>query len=474
MPSHPAHNFKTTFRDRRFGALLRRLARDRPAGVRPRPETIVLDPAPGVTPSPRPPVRIFVGTEPAQFRAERVLIWSIRRQRDPARRYEIHLMKDLAGFDRHGWKTGFTGYRYAVPHLAGGHGRAIYNDVDQIYLADPAELFDLEMHGKGQLGITERENSVMLLDCAVMAPVWPATGRRRGEKHKRFRAAVHAAGLWGPLPGVWNARDGEYVAGQSKLLHFTTLQTQPWQPFPRELRYRPHPLLAVWETLEREADAAGFTVFTATRPSQRYAELLALNQAAHAAGGAGRGLRAAETFRGKSLREHIAPIAALVRQHRAATLLDYGAGKAELYARAPGAPATSRLRTMPAWGEATVTCYDPAYPPFAAPLEDTYDGVICTDVLEHIADDDVPWVLDALFAHARRFVYAVAACFPARKTLADGSNAHVTLQPPEWWHAQLEAASRRRPGIAWVLCAQTSRHGRLLRGDRVYRGGGAP
>ena len=28
------------------------------------------------------------------------------------------------------------------PHIAGGSGRAIYNDVDQVYLADPGELFD--------------------------------------------------------------------------------------------------------------------------------------------------------------------------------------------------------------------------------------------------------------------------------------------------------------------------------------------
>src|SRR4029078_5113514 len=131
----------------------------------------------------------------------------------------------------HRWKTGFTRYRYAVPDLAGQTGRAIYNDVDQIYLADPGELFDLDMQGRAQLGIDERENSVMLLDCAAMARVWHAADARNGQKHQPFRAAVHAAALWAPPPGVWNARDGEYVAGQTKLLHFTTLQTQPWRQF---------------------------------------------------------------------------------------------------------------------------------------------------------------------------------------------------------------------------------------------------
>ncbi|TFG61325.1 MAG: hypothetical protein E4H32_07520, partial [Nitrospirales bacterium] len=82
---------------------------------------------------PKTPVRIFVGTETAQARAERIFVWSIDVVRDPSRTYEIYLMKELNGFDRRRWLTGFTNYRFAIPELAGGSGRAIYNDVDQIY-----------------------------------------------------------------------------------------------------------------------------------------------------------------------------------------------------------------------------------------------------------------------------------------------------------------------------------------------------
>ncbi|MGN6719598.1 MAG: ELM1/GtrOC1 family putative glycosyltransferase, partial [Candidatus Binatia bacterium] len=78
----------------------------------------------GVAPSPKPPVRIFLGTEPAQYRAERVFFWSIERVRDPSRIYEIYLMKDLVGFDRTRWLTGFTNYRLAIPDFAGGYGKA--------------------------------------------------------------------------------------------------------------------------------------------------------------------------------------------------------------------------------------------------------------------------------------------------------------------------------------------------------------
>src|SRR5260221_6360123 len=137
-----------------------------PPGSRPRPARIVLDVRDGVTGSAKPPVRMFVGTEPAQYRAERVFVWSVEQARDPSRVYEIYLMADLAGFDRRRWLTGFTNYRFAIPHFAGGSGRAIYNDVDQIYLRDPAELFDMDMGDAGFLSITARDTSVMLIDCA--------------------------------------------------------------------------------------------------------------------------------------------------------------------------------------------------------------------------------------------------------------------------------------------------------------------
>lgn len=460
-------SFKTKYYHKRIGHLLR-LDRDRPLGLREAPELIVLDVEPGVTPSEKPPVRIYLGTEPAQHRAERVFVWSILQVRDPARRYEIYLMKDLQGFDRARWKTGFTNYRYAIPDLAGKQGRAIYNDVDQIYLADPAELFDMDMNGCGQLCITERETAVMLLDCERMATIWHRADAERSEKHKFFRHRVHAIeGMWGLLPGIWNARDHEYEAGVSKLLHYTTLQTQPWQPFPKVLRYKNNPNGDIWFEMEKAADAAGFTLFTEENPSQGYRKLLEMYRTMHEEGWTQAGWSAAETFDGKSLNRHIAPVAVLIRETGAKTLLDFGAGKGKFYKPYAGEDPGSRFKSMAQWGDTRVTCYDPGYEPYAGPLEEAYDGVISTDVLEHITEEDIPWVLDKLFRHATHFVYAVAACYPARKVLPDGQNAHCTVQPPEWWREQMEGAARRNPGVKWQLCARVK--GPLGKSDRVFR-----
>src|SRR3546814_252240 len=382
--------FKIRYYHKRIGHLLR-LDRSRPAGTRDEPELVALDPLSGVTPSEKPPVRIFLGTEPAQHRAERVFVWSILQARDPARRYEIYLMKDLKGFDRDRWKTGFTNYRYAIPDLAGKAGRAIYNDVDQVYLADPAELFDMDMQGAGQLCISERETAVMLLDCEKMAKIWQRPEAERGHKKIYFHDRVQSTpGMWRRLSGVWNARDHEYEPGVSKVLHYTTLQTQPWRPFPKVLRYRDNPNGDVWFEMERAADAAGFTLFTEERPSRGYRHLLEMYRTMHEDGWAQANWSGKQTFDGKSLSRHIQPIAVLVRETGAGTLLDYGSGKAKAYAPYPGEPADSRFKSLPDWGDVKVTCYDPGYEPFSGPIEPAYDGVICTDVLEHITGDDIP------------------------------------------------------------------------------------
>ena len=125
----------------------------------------------------------------AGARTDGTILWSIEQVRDPSRVYEIHLMKELDGFRNLLWNTGFTNYRFAVPHFAGYRGRAIYNDVDQIYLADPAELFDAELGDHGYLAVSETDTSVMLIDCDKMGRFWTLDGARKRRKYGLIEAA---------------------------------------------------------------------------------------------------------------------------------------------------------------------------------------------------------------------------------------------------------------------------------------------
>jgi len=376
------------------------------------PECVTLGVRPGHRPSGRPPVRIFLGTEDAQRRAERVFFCSVEKARDPGRVYEIYLMKNLPGFARRKWRTGFTNYRFAIPDFAGRAGRAIYNDVDQIYSADPGELFDLDMDAHGYLAISPKDTSVMLIDCARMAPWWNLEAARGGDKRALTDAPAAVPGLWGELDGGWNARDMEYRPGRSRLLHYTTLHLQPWQPTPEQYSYHPHPLGDLWFDLEREADRERFHVFTRERPSTAF----------------------------ERLRERTAASAEPVAAPSEAGLrfLDQWGGAERLHASLGHAPPAG-------WSGAHVDlAKTDAWP------DEPAQAIAATDLLEHAPEADVPWLLDTLFAHAARALYLRIAC--ARGTGAAGDRP-ATSGPddPAWWRERVEQAAARNPGRCWRL-----------------------
>ncbi|MDV7212766.1 hypothetical protein R4769_16585, partial [Azotobacter beijerinckii] len=230
---------------------------------------VVLEARPGAPEAPA--VRIFLGTQPEQHRAERIFFYSLLKVRDPQRRYEVFRMTDLPGFDRQGWRTGFTNYRFAIPYLAGCQGRAIYNDVDQIFTTDPAELFDLPMGEHAYLALSPQDTAVMLIDCAQMARCWTFAKACRKSKKSLCAEAAAEPGRWGALDPRWHARDLEYRHGESKLLHYTALHLQPWRPTPEQYSYNINPFAEHFLNLEQSADAEGYEIYTAAAPSPDFA-----------------------------------------------------------------------------------------------------------------------------------------------------------------------------------------------------------
>ena len=295
----------------------------------------------------------------------------------------------------------------------------------------------------------------MLIDCDVMAPVWTLEDVQAGHGHAHFKAAMSAAGLLGDMPGTWNSRDGEFPVEETDCLHYTTLHTQPWKPFPDQLRYAESPLGKLWHDLERSADHAGYLLFTRSTPTDESTHLIEQYRLLHAGGTAAKEANpdTPEPFTGASLVKHFERIGRLATG--ASKVLDYGAGKACGYTIPDGEAPDSALRQTEAWPDVSVRCYDPGHAPFATLPDEKFDGVISTDVVEHLSPFDVPWVLDEIFSYAQKFVYVVAACYPAKKILPDGRNAHTTLLPPYWWRMQMELAARRHPGIEWVLVTET-------------------
>jgi len=185
-------------------------------------------------------------------------------------------------------------------------------------------------------------------------------------------------------------------------------------------------------------------------PSPRYRRLLEQYRLMHERGEPHLGIPPDATFPGKSLPPQAGHIRRLVKQSGATTILDYGSGKGMQYLpqhivdTVTGAEYAD-MREY--WGVESIRCYDPAYAPFTALPESTYDGVISTDVLEHCPEEDMPWIVAELFSYSRRFVFANVACFPAQKCLPSGGNAHCTIRPTKWWRELILQCAASYPDI---------------------------
>lgn len=412
--------------------------RSRPQGIRATPEKIVLEVRDGFAHSHKPPVRIFIGSESAQGRAERILVWSIEQTRDPGRVYEIFLMKELSGFDRRRWLTGFTNYRFAIPEFSGNFGKAIYNDVDQVYLTDPGELFDHDLQEHGFLTIARNDTSVMVMDCQKMAPIWSLEAAKFQKKNDLLQCALDVPGLWGQLEPEWNARDEEYRAGQSKVLHYTALHTQPWQPFPQEFVYQRSPEGDVWFNLEQSANQSGFLLFSQSHPSSLFIEFT--KQA--------RDLQnippKLSTFPDV---ETVYDLEEALHTLKAKTLLYCHFGK--LCEPVPEHVRSTGLNSL------TMTVLDLCQKDPGPRLSRQFDIVLSPSGLHLLPEEDISWVIEEMFNRAKDMVYVAI-----DNTNYDQSFWAKTPQAwlnrdCNWWMSRLRSVSARHPTIHWKFVFHT-------------------
>jgi len=129
---------------------------------------------------------------------------------------------------------------------------------------------------------------------------------------------------------------------------------------------------------------------------------------------------------GKSGASHAPEILTFANELGATSVLDYGAGCATLAASVP---------TL------KVFAYDPGTA--AHDLPKPADLVVSTDVLEHVEADKIDNVLQHQYLLARKGAYFVIALTAARELLPDGRNAHLLIQPVDWWLANLRDAGWR-------------------------------
>ncbi|NKC15438.1 MAG: hypothetical protein GKR94_25565 [Gammaproteobacteria bacterium] len=117
------------------------------------------------------------------------------------------------------------------------------------------------------------------------------------------------------------------------------------------------------------------------------------------------------------------------------------------------------------WGVSDIAFYDPAFEPYCAVPSGRFDGVICTDVLEHCPEQDVHWIIDDLFRYAASFLFCTISCQLASKKLPTGENAHITVKPPHWWGETFNSVASEHPKVRYfALCYAQGREPVLLHG----------
>lgn len=92
--------------------------------------------------------------------------------------------------------------------------------------------------------------------------------------------------------------------------------------------------------------------------------------------------------------------------------------------------------------------YDPGVPEFEKLPIRIYDTLISTDVIEHIEPEILEETLKYIESLFTQSAWIIIACYPAKKFLPDGRNAHLTVNPPVWWLDKIKKTMRHST-IIW-------------------------
>ncbi len=217
-------------------------------------------------------MHVFVGVDESQTVAARVLEHTIRKH--ASRPVRFHMMLNLPTptpkDESNRGRTGFSFSRFQIPKLAGYKGRALYVDADMQVFDDIAEMWDIPFGDKRVLCTVQgepppqwkdfkefhpgRQMSVMMLDCERLD--WDiddiVARMDRGDftyQDLLFDLCIAPEEHIGDtLPPRWNHLE-HYEPGETGLLHYTVVPTQPW-------KNDENPLKELWEEAFAEARAA--------------------------------------------------------------------------------------------------------------------------------------------------------------------------------------------------------------------------
>lgn len=142
------------------------------------------------------------------------------------------------GWQTRTWSTPFSGFRWAVPELAGFKGRAIYLDSDEIVLADINQLWKQPFE-PGRIVLAKGKHDswrfcVSVWDCEAAKAYLPSRACLGADPDAHQVATAYFKAhseLVQPFKGNWNCIDGEDYFDLSnedvKIIHYSSEAHQP-------------------------------------------------------------------------------------------------------------------------------------------------------------------------------------------------------------------------------------------------------
>ena len=164
------------------------------------------------------------------------------------------------------------------------------------------------------------------------------------------------------------------------------------------------------------------------QPSQEYYDLIDSYKVLHEEEG---------KFKGISLTPLVPTLINVTKENNCKTLLDYGCGKAIPYDKDRCKEVGLKNPVQELCNIESFDLYDPAYDKYAELPDKKYDIVVCTDVLEHVAEQDIDYVLTQILSRSNKVVFLNISCRPAVKHFKEGKfkgkNVHISVFDPSWW-----------------------------------------
>ena len=183
--------------------------------------------------------------------------------------------------------------------------------------------------------------------------------------------------------------------------------------------------------------------------TQEYYDTIVLYKKLHSDGT--KKLKPHQTFAGHSLMPWAQSIKKIIEETSSKSITDFGCGKALGHIHKVKINETTYQNLAHYWSIDFVQLYDPGVEDFKEFPKEKTDGIICTDVIEHIPTPDINFFIDQLYSLSNKFIFVVIATIPASKYFDDGRNIHLTIKKEEEWQLIFNKYKNKYPHITTYL-----------------------